>query len=455
MNDVIISSFNSYYNHSKYCELEKKMMPDRYDHPKVCNFIEKIGIDFTQMHTNTFKVNNVSNKANVTYNGPGVLDIIVELKGSVNDLPYNPEWKRMTDVFLRYVEDFLPLVGYRLMDFLGVRVLYLDGETFLIEKTAYLFMTTEIYSARELSDNSNWEVDYVFEEINRIKEMMGLIVESNDMDISPSDNNDLCDELTVSSVDELLSKLRGMNIPKEDKHRINNIIKKMKKETELLGSDLDISNTYLRHIQNMLCTYSKEDLQNLDELKTVNESKMSDIDLEGYKHKVVDEGNNECVAILDRFPEEFQREIVDELPNGSEDEINTIKNWELDPSHPIEMNLLNLLQTDSVKEAIGRTPRHVMEMIKTNPRYRLELEDVEHVSDIEVGREYGLKSGEIFDQNPKRYEEYANYDPKTAEPSTIVNGELWWGTGRLIAALLRGDMTIKVWAVTDFTTNRP
>jgi hypothetical protein len=361
MNDVIISSFNSYYNHSKYCELEKKMMPDRYDHPKVCNFIEKIGIDFTQMHTNTFKVNNVSNKANVTYNGPGVLDIIVELKGSVNDLPYNPEWKRMTDVFLRYVEDFLPLVGYRLMDFLGARVLYLDGETFLIEKTAYLFMTTEIYSARELSDNDNWEVDYVFEEINRIKEVMGLL----------------------------------------------------------------------------------------------NESKMSEFDLESYKSRHKEMGNNEWLDILDRFPEEFQREIVDELPNGSEDEINTIKNWELDPSHPIEMNLLNLLQTDSVKEAIGRTPRHVMEMIKTNPRYRLELEDVEHVSDIEVGREYGLKSGEIFDQNPKRYEEYANYDPKTAEPSTIVNGELWWGTGRLIAALLRGDMTIKVWAVTDFTTNRP
>jgi hypothetical protein len=227
----------------------------------------------------------------------------------------------------------------------------------------------------------------------------------------------------------------------------------MKKESELLGSDLDISNTYLRHIQNMLCTYSKEDLQNLDELKMVNESKMSEIDLESYKKKAIEEGNNEWVEILDRFPDEFQREIIDERPEGSKSDINLIKNWELDPDYPITMNLLNFLQTKSVKEAIGRTPRHVMEMIKTNPRYRLELEDVEHVSDTEVGREFGLKSGEIFDQNPKRYEEYANYDPKTAEPSTMVNGELWWGMGRLIAALLRGDLTIKVWAVTDFTTN--
>jgi hypothetical protein len=218
------------------------------------------------------------------------------------------------------------------------------------------------------------------------------------------------------------------------KPKIINLIKKMKKESELLGSDLDISNTYLRHIQNMLCTYSKEDLQNLDELKMVNESKMSEIDLEGYKKKAIEQGNNKWVEILDRFPDEFQREIIDERPEGSKSDINLIKNWELDPNYPVTMNLLNLLQTKSVKEAIGRTPRHVMEMIKTNPRYRLELEDVEHV-------------------NPKRYEEYANYDPKTAEPSTMVNGELWWGMGRLIAALLRGDLTIKVWVVTDFTTN--
>ena len=357
----IAKSFDSYFNHNKYCELEKRMMPDRYDHPKVCGQVEKIGIDFTQMHTNTFRLRNVSNTSIVTYNGPGVLDIIVELKGSVDDLPYNPEWKRMTDVFLRYVEEFLPLVGYRLMDFLGVRVLYLDGETLLIEKTVYLYMTTEIYSARELSDNDNWEVDYVFEEINRIKEVMGLL----------------------------------------------------------------------------------------------NESKMSEFDLETYKKSQKESGNPEWIAILEKFPEGFQREIIDERPEGNESDKNEIKDWYLDQNHPIEMNIMNLLQTQSVKDAISRTPRHVMEMIKTNPKYRLELEGLEHVSDTEVGRKFGLKSGEIFDQNPERYEEYANYDPKTAEPSTMVNGEMYWGMGRLIAALLRGDLTIKVWAVHDFTTIRP
>jgi len=413
----ITKSFDSYFNHNKYCELEKKMMPDRYDHPKVCDYIENISIDFTQMHTNTFKVRNVSNTANVTYNGPGVLDIVVELKGSVDDLPYDPEYKRMTDVFLRYVEDFLPLIGYRLMDFLGARVLYLDGETLLIEKTAYLFMTTELYSARELSDNDNWEVDYIFEEINRIKEVMGLITEEN----TKCEDSEEAKNKKIKAEEDFIrvykEKNPGKTIP------FINVTNAGKKAVE------DFCKTKL------------------------NESKMSDINLETYKKSQKESGNSEWISILEKFPEGFQREIIDERPEGNENDKNEVKNWYLDPDHPIEMNIFNLLQTNSVKEAISRTPRHVMEMIKTNPKYRLELKDVEHVSDTEIGRKFGLKSGEIFDQNPERYEEYANYDPKTAEPSTLVNGELLWGMGRLIAALLRGDITLKVWSVVDYTTN--
>lgn len=85
-----------------------------------------------------------------------------------------------------------------------------------------------------------------------------------DIDKSGSDNNDLCDELTVSSIEELKSKMRGMEIPREDKVKINSLIKQMKKEMKNLDVDLDISNTYARKIQNILCTYSKEDKNNID-----------------------------------------------------------------------------------------------------------------------------------------------------------------------------------------------
>ena len=55
-----------------------------------------------------------------------------------------------------------------------------------------------------------------------------------------------------------------MKIPKKDKTKINSLIKQMKKEMKDLDVDLDISNTYARKIQNILCTYSKEDKNNID-----------------------------------------------------------------------------------------------------------------------------------------------------------------------------------------------
>ena len=358
----ISRAFSAYHNHERYCQYENGKLKGAME--GFCNYIENISLDVTEMHQNTFNERTMTNRGysniEIEYLGPGVLDVTIELKGSVDDLPFYYEYKTMLNIIYEYVFNFLPLISMNKEDFLAFRILYLDGNSFLIDKVVYSDMSWEYFGIKSLSDNPNWIVNRLDEDINRIKEVMGLL----------------------------------------------------------------------------------------------NESKMSEFELESYKSRHKEMGNSDWLDILNRFPEEFQREIIDERPDGSESDVDMIKNWELDPNHPIEMNLLNLLQTKSVKEAIGRTPRHVMEMIKTNPRYRLELEDVEHVSDTEVGREYGLKSGEIFDQNPERYEEYANYDPKTAEPSTMVNGELWWGMGRLIAALLRGDMTIKVWAVHDFTTNQ-
>jgi len=59
-------------------------------------------------------------------------------------------------------------------------------------------------------------------------------------------------------------KMRGMSIPKKDKIKIDNYIKQMNKTNKVLSADLDVNNTYLRFIQNILCTYSKEDKGNID-----------------------------------------------------------------------------------------------------------------------------------------------------------------------------------------------
>ena len=55
-----------------------------------------------------------------------------------------------------------------------------------------------------------------------------------------------------------------MSIPKKDKIKIDNYIKQMNKTNKVLSADLDVNNTYLRFIQNILCTYSKEDKGNID-----------------------------------------------------------------------------------------------------------------------------------------------------------------------------------------------
>ena len=284
----------------------------------------------------------------------------------------------------------------------------------------------EEIDSEQYDSEGEWDIidtQQISEDVNRIKNVMGLITEQE----NDCKNSDEAKLEYRKSWDTKMQEFRKQNGCKENEPC------NFKPEQTIEMSKV------ARESKEKFCK------------NRLNESKMSEIDLEEYKKKAIEEGNNEWVEILDRFPDEFQREIIDERPEGSKSDIKLIKNWELDPNYPITMNLLNLLQTKSVKESIGRTPRHVMEMIKTNPRYRLELEDVEHVSDTEVGREFGLKSGEIFDKNPERYEEYSNYDPKTAEPSTMVNGELYWGMGRLIAALLRGDLTIKVWSVVDET----
>jgi len=85
-----------------------------------------------------------------------------------------------------------------------------------------------------------------------------------DIDKSSSDNEDICDELTINSVEELKDKMRGMDISKDDRKKITVIIKKMKRDFNYLSADLDVANTYLRHIQNIICTYSKEDIKNID-----------------------------------------------------------------------------------------------------------------------------------------------------------------------------------------------
>ena len=92
---------------------------------------------------------------------------------------------------------------------------------------------------------------------------------------SAYDNEDLCDELTISTEEELREKLEGMSIGKEDRNEIEGLIDQMLIDTESLHphlpseeaeTDFDISNVYGRKIQSILCTYEEKNINNLDEI---------------------------------------------------------------------------------------------------------------------------------------------------------------------------------------------
>jgi len=95
------------------------------------------------------------------------------------------------------------------------------------------------------------------------------------------DNEDLCDELTISTEEELREKLEGMSIGKGDRDEIEGLIGNMLSDTEHLHpslpsveseTDFDISNTYGRKIQSILCTHERKNISNIDEESTILET---------------------------------------------------------------------------------------------------------------------------------------------------------------------------------------
>lgn len=68
-----------------------------------------------------------------------------------------------------------------------------------------------------------------------------------------SSERNICDIVSANSWDEIEELLDEMVYDDQFKSQIEKLKKKMKQEKDRLGNDLDITNTYLRKIQNMVC----------------------------------------------------------------------------------------------------------------------------------------------------------------------------------------------------------
>ena len=138
--------------------------------------------------------------------------------------------------------------------------------------------------------------------------------------------------------------------------------------------------------------------------------------------------NTQWHTWINTLPTQLAMEFIDERPNPDQEDIEVFTKLCLTHQTPIEMSINTLLKEPWMWGTVSRTPKHVVDAINT--RY-----------------ETHFKSGTVYDRNPDRLLQYAKMPMETANPSVMVNGEIIFGVGRLIAALLRGDKHIKVWSL--------
>ena len=132
--------------------------------------------------------------------------------------------------------------------------------------------------------------------------------------------------------------------------------------------------------------------------------------------------------LYSRFPSQLADEIIDERPKGDMEDHAEISKWKLTSNTPIEISIEKLLKHKEQLDSISRSPKEVIDCI--NKKWNL---------NVSYGKQY--------DARPERYFQYAKMDSSTAKPSVLVNGQIYWGVGRFIAALIRGDKKLKVWDI--------
>lgn len=136
-------------------------------------------------------------------------------------------------------------------------------------------------------------------------------------------------------------------------------------------------------------------------------------------------------TVVSRFPKPLQNEILLER-DGRPEDVEELSGWQLRSQTPVSLPMRPLIEDN-----LGVIQRASDEAIST------------------INEKWGLNvqpASQRYDRNPERYSQYSKMDAETASPSVRVNGEIIWGCGRFIAALMRGDQTFRVWDVVNSKT---
>lgn len=137
--------------------------------------------------------------------------------------------------------------------------------------------------------------------------------------------------------------------------------------------------------------------------------------------------------LMRRFPETLVRELMVERPRPDYRDVEEVSDWQLSSPGPVEVELATLLKDPENQRSVRHAPPDVVE---------------------EINALWGtsIAAGPQLDLNPGRYRAYAELPRSSAKPSVLVDGVVLFGVARFVAALLRGDRTLKVW---DLRTVNP
>ena len=141
------------------------------------------------------------------------------------------------------------------------------------------------------------------------------------------------------------------------------------------------------------------------------------------------QANVQWDQILQRFPKGLQEEIKNERPDGDPPSIQELSTWWPRSSRPVEKSMQSLLSKKRNLQLLARASDEAIAAI--NQRWGLAIKPAH----------------KRFDANPQRHMDYSRMPAATAKPSVLVNGEILWGCGRFIAALVRGDKSLWVWDI--------
>lgn len=134
--------------------------------------------------------------------------------------------------------------------------------------------------------------------------------------------------------------------------------------------------------------------------------------------------------ILSKFPDQLKQEFRDERPNPNQEDIEWFGSLRLLASDPVSVPLEELLENNEGN--ILRTPPDIIKEI--NEKW---------------GTAFNANLSKVYDQNPDRLRRYSLMPSETARPSVMHDGEIIFGVGRFIAALLRGDHDLQVWKLSE------